>query len=348
MGLKKKLKDMDISLLCHQLALVLKSGIHPMEGIPLISEDMPNPSLKKALAQISDQIVKGTPLHKAFENTECFPDYFISMIHIGEQTGMLESVLENLSHFYENEASIKKKVRSAVSYPVVLAVLMLGVIALIIVKVIPMFMDILTSLGSSIPSQVTFLSSLGNTFENGFAYLFAAILIIIIVVVIISKTSAGRLWLDKLKITNPIWGSTYKKITASRLSGALSLTLKNGMSVTEGFNMVMGVLGNRYVKRKTKDTAEAISQGAALSESLQKTGLFPGLFSRLVKTGEKTGSLDAMMHKISDIYQEEVDASIKRLTGYIEPVFVTVLSVILAGVMLSVILPLINIMTSIG
>lgn len=348
MGKNGKYNEMDISMLCHQYSLVLKSGIHPVEGIPLISEDTKNSSLKKALDYISAEVTHGRSLYKAFEETKCFPAYMVAMIRVGEQTGMLETVMEGLSRYYENQSDIRKKIRSAVSYPVVLAVLMLGVIALISIKVIPMFVDILTSMGGQIPSQVNLFMALGGALKNGLFYVIATILILFTGALLLFRLPKLRFFIDKLKMNNPISGNTYRKITASRFSGALSLTLKNGMSIMEGFTVVSGVLDNKYVALKAKEAARAVTAGKTFSESIQGTGLFPALFTRLVKTGEKTGSLDDMMEKISQTYREEVDNSLRRIISYIEPVCVTVLSLILAGVLLSVILPLISIMSSIG
>lgn len=348
MGKNGKYNEMDLSMLCHQYSLVLKSGIHPVEGIPLISEDTKNPSLKKALDRISVDVVHGMPLYKAFEGTKCFPAYMIAMIRVGEQTGMLETVMDGLSSFYENQSDIRKKIRSAVSYPIILAVLILGVIALISIKVIPMFVDILTSLGGQIPSQVGFFMALGGAFQNGLIYIIAIIFIIFVGAFLLVRLPKFRFFIDKLKLNNPVTGNTYRKITASRFSGALSLTLKNGLNIMEGFTIVSGVLDNQYVAIKAKEASKAVTAGKSFSESIQDTGIFPALFTRLVKTGEKTGNLDAMMDKISHTYQEEVDASLRRIVSYIEPVCVTVLSLILAGVLLSVILPLISIMSSIG
>ena len=348
MGKSRKFQEIDLSMLCHQLSIVLKSGMHPVEGIPLITEDIKNPFLKQALQLISEEHVHGTPLYKAFGHAGGFPLYMVAMIRVGEQTGMLETVMEELSNFYENEADIKKKIRSAVSYPIILAVLMMGVIALIAVKVIPMFVDILTSLGGEIPSQVNLFIAIGNAFTGGFVSIIAIILILIIIFILLSRLKQFRFLMDKLKLVSPIIGGTYKKIIASRFSNALSLTLKNGMNVSEGFQVVSGVLENRYVILKAQEAALSIAKGNPFSESIRKTGLFPELFIRLIKTGEKTGNLDAMMKKISNIYKEEVDTSLRRIVSYIEPVCVTALSLILAGVLLSVILPLISIMSSIG
>lgn len=348
MGRKAKGFEMDLSLLCHQFALILKSVIHPVEGIPMLCEDTVNPKLKKALETIARDVEHGSSLYSAFEAANCFPAYMTAMIRVGEKTGMLEPVLEGLSKYYENQANTRKKIRSAVTYPLVLALFMLGVIALIAFRVVPLFVEILTSLGGQVPVQVDLFILLGNTLKNGFLYVLAALLLLAAGILALSRQEKLRFLLDKLKVVNPITGGIYRKIIASRFSGAMALTLKSGMTVTEGVGLVSGVLENAYVVAKTGEAAKAVSEGKPFWEAVRDTGLFPALFIRLMKSGEKTGSLDAVMDKASRTWQEEADSSLRRIIGFIEPVCVTALSLILAGVLLSVILPLINIMASIG
>lgn len=348
MGKKAKGYEMDLSLLCHQFALILKSGIHPVEGIPMLCEDTANPKLKKALEFISKDVEHGSSLYSAFEAANCFPAYMTAMIRVGEKTGMLDPVLEGLSRYYENQANIRKKVRNAVAYPLVLAVFMIGVIALITFKVIPLFVEILTSLGGRIPGQINLFILLGNSLKNSFLSVLAVLVILALAVWFLSGLEKFRFFLDKFKVVNPLTGGIYRKIIASRFSGAMSLTLKSGMTITESFGLVSGVLENRYVVSKSVEAARAVAEGRPFWEAIRDTGLFPSLFINLMRSGEKTGNLDAMMEKASQTWREEADSALRRVVSFIEPVCVTALSLILAGVLLSVILPLINIMASIG
>lgn len=348
MGKKAKDYETDLSLLCHQFALVLKSGIHPVEGIPLVSEDTGNPEFKRALAFIANEVEHGSPLHAAFEAAKSFPPYMTAMIRVGERTGMLEQVMEGLSRYYENQADVRKKVRSAVAYPLVLAVFMLAVVALITFRVIPLFAEILTSLSGQVPAQVSLFIRLGNSMRSGFLIVVAILVLIAACVWLLPRMEKGRSFMDRFKVVNHITGSLYKKLTAFRFSGAMSLALRSGMSITEGFGLVSDVLDNRYVAARVREAAKAVSEGKPFWKAIGDTGLFPPLFVTLVKSAEKTGSLDDMMERASQTWREEADTSMRRVIGYIEPVCVTVLSLIMAGVLLSIILPLINIMASIG
>lgn len=344
LGDKSRDYETELSMLCHQFSLVLKSGIHPVEGIPMVCEDISDPGMKKAIELVRDEVARGSSLHSAFEASRAFPAYMTAMIRVGEKTGMLEAVFDGLSSFYENQAEIKRKIRNAVTYPLVLAAFMLGVIALISFKIIPVFTEVLTSLGGEIPAQAGFFMALGNALEKGFFVLIAIIAVLAVLIFALKRT--GRF--DRFRVENPITGGIYRKIITSRFSGAMALTLKSGLTLTEGFALVSDVLDNSYVAGKIRRAVDEVNAGKPFCEALKDTYLFPAVFIRLVRTGEKTGSLDTMMERISHTWRTEADTALGRLINAIEPVCVTVLSVVLAGVLLSVILPLISIMASIG
>lgn len=344
MSSKARGYETDLSLMCHQFSLVLKSGIHPVEGIPMVLEDASSPKIRKALEYIWDEVSNGSTLYSAFEATKAFPAYMTSMIRVGEKTGRLEAVFEGLSRYYENQAEVRRRIRSSVSYPLVLAAFMLGVIALISYKVVPMFVEILSSLGESVTSQVRFFISLGNALKDGFLAAVAVIAVLAFITWLLKRLGG----LDRFKVSNPFTGGIYRKLMTARFSGALALALKSGLTLTEGFALVSDVLGNGYVSERIREAVNDVSSGKPFWEALRDTGLFPPIFVRLVRTGEKTGSLDAMMEKVSQTWQTEADAALGRVIDAVEPVCVTILSLALAGVLLSVILPLINIMASIG
>lgn len=338
----------ELSLLCHQIASYLKSGMSPLEAIPLVIEDVKDKEMKAVLSTVSDQILQGIPLSQAFIQTRKFPEYMLRMMEIGESTGMLDSVMEKLSVYYETEADIRKNIRSAVTYPLVLALMMIGVIALLILKVIPMFGEILQSLGGQLPYEAQMLFTLARSLENAVLWALGILVACVLLFFIVIRIKSVRRLFDGLKVNNPIFGLLYKKITASRIAQGLSLTLQSGMDLTRSFQSVLRLTRNTYVHERLATAYEAVSQGRQFSDAAKESGLFPEMFVRMVRTGERSGQLDHMMQKLSDIYARETEQSLKRFSGAIEPVMVTVLSVVLAIVLLSVLLPMIGIMSSIG
>lgn len=343
-----KLNPMELSLLCHQLALVFQSGVSPIEGIPLVAEDISQPEIKASLKAISERIVDGMTMFQAFSLEGSFPDYMLNMINIGETTGMLDTVMENLSEYYESEADINKRIKNAIAYPVALAILMFGVICLMILKVIPMFGEIILSLGGQVPKEAEYLFLITVGLKNILFWLAIIAIPIILILTIFLKTPKGRQIFDRIKVHNPISGSLYKKIIASRLGQGLSLTTKSGMNAIDGLNSIKGLVRNGYVTKKLNEASLRISEGESLSDVVRDTGIFPELFVKMLRTGERSGNLDSMIKKLSRVYGKEAELSLQRFSRTVEPALVAFLSVILAIVLLSVLLPLIGMMSSIG
>lgn len=344
----KKINAMELSLLCHQMALVFQSGVSPVEGLPLITEDIDHPELKASLKDISSRIIDGMTMYQAFSLDGSFPDYMLHMIDIGESTGMLDNVMENLSEYYETEAGINKRIKNAIAYPAVLSILMFGVISLMILKVIPMFVEIILSLGGQVPKEAEYLLMFTGNLQKILFWLAMIAIPIVLFLIIFLKTPKGELIFDRIKVHNPISGPLYKKIIASRLGQGLSLTTKSGMNSIDGFNSIKGLIRNGYITAKLNEASLKISEGESLSDVVRDTGIFPELFVKMLKAGERSGNLDSMIKKLSRIYGKEAELSLQRFSRIIEPALVSFLSIILAIVLLSVLLPLIGMMSSIG
>lgn len=345
---KKKLSSIELSMLCHQMALVFQSGSNPVEGLPLLADDISHPELKASLKSISESIIDGMTIYQAFSLDGSFPDYMLQMIRIGETTGTLDMVMENLSEYYEAEAEINKRIRNAITYPAVIAVLMLGVICLMVIKIIPMFGEIVTSLGGQVSNEASYLFHFTVSLQRVLLLIAVIAIPIILLLTVFFKTPSGSRIFDRIKVHNPITGSLYKKIIASRLGLGLSLTTKSGMHMVDGFNIVKGLMRNRYVSARLEEASRKISEGASLSDSIRDTNLFPAMFVKMLRTGERSGNLEGMIGKISRVYGKEAEMSLQRFSRIIEPALVSVLSIILAALILSVLLPLIGMMSSIG
>ncbi len=345
---KRTFSEMDLSLLCHQMELVFKSGVSPLEGIPLLSEDISNPEMKKSMEIISEKMINGMTMHQAFIEEGSFPDYMLHMIKIGEQTGMLDTVMENLSVYYEKESDLNKDIKNAVTYPVILALLMMGVIGLIVLKVIPMFGEIVENLGGQMPKEAKALFSFTVSLERIFLWSIVILIPVILAIIIYTKTQKGRFAFDRLKVKNSITGLLYRKIIAYRIGQGLSLTTQSGMNIIDSFSAVKGLIDNKYVTQRLEESSVKITRGESFSDTIRDTDIFPELFSRMIKTAERSGNLEGIMQKLSRVYGKEAEISLKNFSKTIEPTLVAILSVVLGIVLLSVLLPLIGMMSSIG
>lgn len=347
-GGKAVLDTFELSLFCQQLALVLKSGIAPVEGIPLIAEELTQPRLKNALDAISRDITQGAALHEALRRQELFPDYLVAMTRLGEETGMLERVMDNLSHYYDRDHRLQKKFRSSITYPLILMVLMFGVVLLLILKILPMFAGILNSLGGEMPGVTMGLLTFGQGILQAGPLLLGIAAFLVLGLITYGRTDGGQLHFDRLRMELPFIGKLYRKVSAARFSHGMALVLRSGMTFEEGLVAVEQIIGNRFVRTKIIEAGDRIRAGEAPADAFAHLGLYPNLFIRMLRIGHRTGELDQMMGKISDVYDDEVEDSLNHLANAIEPALVIVLSVIVAVILLAVMLPLINIMSTIG
>ncbi len=345
---KNTLDNMELSLFCQQMALVLKSGIPPVEGVPLIAEEMTQSRLKKALEEITRDITQGSNFYEALRAQSLFPDYLVSMTQLGEKTGMLDRVMDNLSKYYDRDYRLQKKFRSSITYPAILMVLMLGVILLLVLKILPMFANILSSLGGEMPQVTTLLLGFGQVLVQAGPIVLGVLIVLIMGAIAYGRTDAGGLYYDRMRVQLPYVGKIYRKVSAARFSHAMALVLRSGMTFEEGLDAVGQIIGNRFVKTRIIEAGDMIRAGESPADAFAQLGLYPNLFVRMMRIGHKTGELDQMMSKISDVYDEEVEDSLNMLANAIEPILVITLSVIVAVILLAVMLPLINIMGTIG
>ncbi|NLX63645.1 MAG: type II secretion system F family protein [Clostridiaceae bacterium] len=345
---KRKFNAMDLSLLCHQMEQFIKSGVSPLEGIPEISEEISNNRLKKTMELISKKVVEGASLYQAFSEAGRFPDYMLQMIRIGELTGKLDTVMEILSNYYENESDLIKEKKNAITYPIVLLLLIIGIIGLMIFKVIPVFIEILQGLGGQMPQEVQ-LILLFSIYLNEYIIWVPAILVLIVIIIkLFGITKIGKYLLDGYKIKNPFTGKLNRKIISYRLGMGLALATESGMNLIDSFNLAKILIENRYVAKRLDEVSEKINDSEPLSDAIKSTNIFSELFSSMIKTAEQYGTVSDTMKKLTRIYGKEAEVSIKKFRKTLEPTLVAILSAVLGIVLLSILLPIIGIMSSIG
>ncbi len=344
-----RLESTELAWLCEQIALVQKSGIPLPEGVELLAESSDLHRMSQVLEALAHEMKSMVPLSEAMENLNTFPAYLVQMTRIGEMSGNLDRVMSSLADFYARDAQLRKKVRSSLVYPLVLMIMMLAIIILLIVRVLPVFSEILASFGSQMPPFSQQLLSLG-VFVSHHAYWLLPLMIVLLagLVVWLKKTTHGRRLIDRLKLKLPVLGPLYKRIYASRFSISLSYMLRSAIELDVALTMTEAVMDNVYVAERIRTCRDKISKGADTFEALRDTDLFPRLFIRMLSLGNRTGELDQVMQKIAASYEQEVDSRLTRLTSIVEPLLVVILSLIVGAILLTVMLPLVEIMASIG
>jgi len=347
--MSKQLSGRELSSLSRQLALVMDSDLSLQEGIALVSAQAQSAAVRQLLSRVAARLTGGQPLSEAFaQEKRCLPEFYIEMVRMGEQSGNMEKVLSRLADSYDKDAEISGKVVSAVTYPIILSVLMLCVIVLLIVQVLPMFEEVLASLGGQMPGITRALLDIGRFVGDYFYIALALLAVLAIAAVITRQTPRGKELLDGWALKAPVRGRIRRDIASVRFARGLSMLLRSGIGVAESVRMVAATMTNTFIRVRLRKAAADIEKGRPLGEAIIPLGLFPELLLRVLAVGESTGHTDNVLDKTADVMERRLDERLARLTTVLEPALIIVLSLIVGVVLVSVILPVARIMNAVG
>ena len=342
------LSNYEISSFCRQMALLIKAGISPAEGIEILLQDTHDASAQKLLSSISQVLHSGEKFHIALEMSGAFPDYMIHMVTIGEESGSLDTVMNSLSDYYEREENISSSIKSAVSYPLIMVFMMLVVVIVLITKVLPIFEQVFAQLGTNMSGFSQSLLNLGNILNRYSIILVVLLVIIASLFIFFSSTRKGKdlfkACLGKLRITKKLM----QDLESARFASGMVLTLSSGMDTYEGLSLVHTLVESAEMKSKVESCRDMLMEGDSFPEALEKANIFSSFYSQMVSVGFKSGSMDSAMQQIAERFEKETERKIYSLIAILEPTLVIILSIIVGMILLSVILPLMGIMTTIG
>lgn len=339
----------ELAIFSRQMSVLFVSAITLMEGAALMAEQSENRQLKICLNEMYAHMEKGLTFAEAMSMYDhIFGSYLVNMVIIGEESGSLDDVFMKMADYFEKEASIRKKLKAAVAYPAVLTVLMAGIVLLLIVKILPMFNEILSGMGGEMPA-VTAMFLAFSVFVNKYLlYIVIVAAAVILGAVYFKGTERGALWWDTMKVKAPGGRYVNARVATSRFARSMAILLKSGVQLLNALEDITPLLDNRYLEARFRQVIDEVKTGGQLSTALEKMGVFPPLFLKMIVIGQSTGHLDDMMDRSANIFDEEVYDAIERITGMIEPVLIIILSIIVGVILLSVILPMNNIMNTIG
>lgn len=344
----KKLNNIEISSFCAQLAMMVRSGISLLEAVSIMRDDSLQGSGKEILEKIYAGLEMGLPLSETMKDTEVFPDYVLNMTEIGERSGCLDEVLEGLSDHYENEEAITSSIKHSLTYPVVMLFMMMAVVVILIVKVLPVFNDVFKELGGGLTGVSASIMNMGTAMSR-YSIVFAVILILLLALLFyIAFTESGRVRFHRfLQSFKPTRGIS-RKLSCARVAKCLSLCVRSGMELDEGLEIAGRLADNKEVRERVAACREAVSNGEAFEDAAEKSELFTGVYGRMINVGIRSGSADQVFSKIAVQYENDASQKLEGVINVIEPTMVAVLSVIVGMILLSVMLPLMNIMTNMG
>ena len=345
---KETLSNREISTFCSQIAMIMKSGIPVSEGISIMVEDMKNPQGRAVLEVIAAHLDAGGAFHAALEATGKFPRYVLDMAELGERTGRLDDVMSSLDSYYEREEAISKNIRNAVTYPMVMITMMLLVIVILVVEVLPLFAEVFDLLGREMNEFSAGMIRMGEVLSRYSVFFIGFFVLLGVVFLLARYTKAGRNVLQKIKLSFFATKKLMAKIASGRFASAMAMTLASGLDVDQSLDMATKLVDNPNTHAQIARCKELMLEGDSFSTALVKSDIFTGVYARMISVGFKTGSVDVIMKRISDMYDEEIQNRISGIISVLEPTLVAVLSTIMGMILLSVMMPLMGIMTSMG
>ncbi len=342
------LSGLKLSGFCMQVSLLYQAAVPLYEGIGVMAEDAASEEEKKFLSEMADKLRLGCSFSEAVDEAGCFPDYAREMIHLGEQTGTLDTALKGLSAHYEKEHRLAEGLRRALTYPAMMVCMLLVILFVLFVKVMPVFTDVYEQLGASIPAVSQAAINIGG-WVSGIALVVIAVLAAFVLFVKFSGDAGKRPAFAESLIRSFREKSSISRLTAlRRLCSTLSVTLRCGLSTDEGFAMAASMADHSEVSAQIEQARQAVQKGETFYDAVKDAGLFGGFELQLIRVASRAGQLDSILEKIAVDYDEKASDTLDSMMTRIEPVIVTVLAVAVGLVLLSVMLPLAGILSAIG
>lgn len=344
-----KLTIRDKAVFSRQFAAMVNAGVALVRCLGVLTEQCPNPKLKKALIAISREVQEGTNLSEAMrKHPKCFDNLYVSMVQAGEVGGVLDEVLNRLAKLLEDMARLKNQIKSAMAYPVVVGILAILVFLGMTIFLIPIFAAIFKDLGTELPALTQFMVNLSAWITS---YWFFIPLIFIIPTIAYRwyyKTPMGRVQIDRFLLKMPLFGDLNEKSAVARFCRIFGTLTRSGVPILQSLDIVRDTSGNQVIANAVEAAKLEIQNGGMISLALQKEQVFPLLAIQMMSIGEETGELDSMMMKVADFYEDEVEQAVKALTSIIEPLMMVVLAVMVGVILLSMYLPLFKVFDTLG
>ena len=341
----------DKAIFSRQFAAMVNAGVALVRCLGVLSEQCPNPKLKKALIAISKEVQEGTNLSEAMrKHPQCFDTLYVSMVQAGEVGGVLDEVLNRLAKLLEDMARLKNQVKSALAYPTVVGVLAILVFFGMTVFLIPIFAAIFKDLGTELPALTQFMVNLSEILRDipKLLMMFGIIIGIVFAIRWYYKTPIGRVQIDGFLLKMPLFGDLNQKSAVARFCRIFGTLTRSGVPILNSLDIVRDTSGNQVIANAIEASKVEIQNGGMLSLAMQKEQVFPVMAIQMMSIGEETGELDSMMMKVADFYEDEVEQAVKALTSIIEPIMMVLLAGMVAVILLSMYLPLFKVFDTLG
>lgn len=346
----KRITEKDITFFTRQMAVMMKSGVPLLQAFDIVAKGHSNPSVTRLLTEIKNDVETGASLTQAFRKHPLYFDQlFCNLIQAGEQAGILDNLLDRLATYKEKILAIKGKIKSALFYPISIVVAAFIVISVIMIFVIPAFKDLFSGFGAELPGPTQLVITISEIFLGYWWAIFGSIGGAIYGVIQLKKRSRKfQHAIDKLSLRIPVLGEVMRKATIARWTRTMSTMFAAGVPLVEALDSVGGAAGNIIYADATKRIQTEVSTGTSLTVAMQNSEVFPPMVMQMVAIGEESGALDAMLGKIADFFEQEVDEAVDALTSLMEPMIMMVLGPIIGGIIIAMYLPIFKMGAAVG
>ncbi len=346
---KKKIKPMSVVIFTRQLSTMITSGLPLVQSLDILSNQMEDKDLKGIVREIKEKIETGSRFADALRDyPQCFDALYVNLVVAGEEGGMLDTVLQRLAVYMEKTEKLKKKVKSAMIYPISIIVVAIGVVMVLLIFVIPVFETMFKDMGATLPMPTQIVVNLSRLVKSKIIHMIVVIGAAVFMFKKYYKSEKGRKKIDALILKVPIFGVLAIKASVARVTRTLATLLSSGVPILESLIIVAKVAGNKIVEEALVTARARISEGRSMSEPLEESKVFPPMVVQMIEVGESTGALDNMLNKIADFYEEDVDNLVSNLTAMMEPMIMMFLGVVLGGLIIAMYLPIFKLGQAVG
>lgn len=346
--LNKRVKSHDLLVFTRQLSTIVSAGLPLMQGLDILADQTDDPNFAAMIDAVAQDVESGETFSDALRRfPKAFPDLYVSMVRAGEAGGDLDGVLMQLADYLEASEDLKRRIRSAMTYPVVAFSMIILIAVGLIVFVVPQFAEIFDQLGGELPAPTKILIAASNFLGQWWSWFVLLGLGIAIGVFlrVYGATETGRYNLDSLKLRVPVFGDLSRKVAISRFTRTLSTLTRSGVAILQALEIVERTAGNEVYARAIRQSADSVRNGETLAEPLARAEVFPAMVTRMIAVGEKTGALEAMLMKISDFYDSEVKATVDQLTSLIEPILIMLMGLVVGAIVVALFMPILMLNT---
>ncbi len=332
----------ELAIFTRQFSVMIDAGLPLVQCLEILAGQQENKTFQKVLTGVRASVEGGTTLSAAMRQYEkVFDQLYVNLVEAGEAGGILDTILQRLSSYIEKNVKLKRQVKSALVYPVAVITVAVAVIVLLLWKVVPIFATLFTGLQVDLPLPTRIVIGMSNFIGGIFGLLILVVLVGIAVgMKVWYGTPGGRMAIDRGLLGLPVVGILLRKIAVARFTRTLGTLISSGVPILEGLDITGRTAGNAVIEKALQQVRKALEAGRTLAEPLKETDVFPGMVTQMIGVGEQTGAMDAMLQKIADFYEDEVDAAVKDLLAAMEPMMIVFLGVVVGGIVISMYLPL--------